>query len=307
MKILDTIAAAFSGKKQPNSAKLAELISAAETEAAAAHSRVTELEASRAETALQGEAARLDHRAALTSARDDVVDLDGAIATLRGRHGVAVEAEAEAARKKVYDSAYAAATAVAGGLPALLEQYETGAKALRDIVRQIGEIDTKVSVANANLPAGVQPLEDSTSLRTLPGIPKEVVSEKTRELWCRPGASDPLANEWQAQVTLQPDGRGYLHRPEAHSLVYCEKRRFTVREVREAVPGVRPVSWFELNLPAVYAWQHPIFRLAHGAYRPDLVAEVDRCVAAEKSAEKSKQSDRPVKVETMLVREGISQ
>ncbi|PRH86927.1 hypothetical protein C5L14_16710 [Labrys okinawensis] len=249
MKILNVISETFRAKKAPDSAKLAELLTQTEVETAAARTRLADLEAKRSEMALASESERLAYRSDLTSTRDDIADGDAAIEALRTRHAAAVEAEAEDGRKQVYK----AAKAEADKLPGLIDEYAKAAQAVLLAVAKIADIDRVVRAANSDLPAGAAPIADSGRLRSVPAAPREIVKEKTVDLWVREGRREPASEIVQAKVREESNGRGY-HRPE-HSPVpeYYAKQWFTRREYREARAVIRATGFDSVVLPDAYA------------------------------------------------------
>ncbi|MBP0578989.1 hypothetical protein J8I29_06710 [Labrys sp. LIt4] len=247
MKILNVISEAFRAKKAPDSAKLAELLAQTEAETAAARTRLAELEAKRSEMALASEADRLSYRSDLTSTRDDVADGEAAIVALRDKHQAAVESEAEGGRKRTHK----AAQAKADELPGLIEAYAKAAQAVRDVIAKIADIDGVVRAANADLPAGAARIAGSSELRSIPAQPREILNEKTVDLWRRPGSSDPLPDEYQKTVSQQPDGTGYFPRSGGGGSA-VSRGRFTRREYREARTAIHAIGFDNLVLPAAY-------------------------------------------------------
>jgi hypothetical protein len=168
---------------------------------------------------------------------------------LRTKHASAAEAEAEDGRRRTHK----AAKAKADELPGLIGEYEKAAQVVRDVVARIADIDGVVRTANMDLPVGAALIAESGTLRSVPVVPREVVNEKTVELWVREGRRDPASELVQAKVQEESNGRGY-HKPE-HSPVpeYYAKQWFTRREYREAAPAVHAISFGEIKLPDAYA------------------------------------------------------
>ncbi|PRH85361.1 hypothetical protein C5L14_23255 [Labrys okinawensis] len=249
MKILGTIAAALKGKTALTSTKLADLITQTEAETAAARRRLAELEAKRPDMAIADEADRRRYRSDLASTRDDVEDGEAALQSLRTKHTAAIEAEAEDGRKRTHK----AAKARADELPNLIDEYGRLAQLVRDVVAKIAEIDGVVRTANSDLPADTAHIAGSSELRSVPAAPREIVKEKTVDLWVREGRREPASEIVQAKVREESNGRGY-HRPE-HSPVpeYYAKQWFTRLEYREAAPAVHAISFGEIVLPDAYA------------------------------------------------------
>jgi len=294
MKILSSIGATLRGKTPPTAAAITDLIARAETASADANSRLMDLESRRQEMALADDADRRQYREALQTARDDVADSAAAIEALRSKHSAAVAAEAEAGRKSRFD----AAKAVAGDLPKLVADYERQARVVRDTIRKIAEIDTALTGANADLPAGANPIPDSSNLRSVPAVGREVLSEKAVDLWCRVGSREPIAAEYQNTVSPGADGLGYSHPSGARHPIAHEKRKFIRRELREATTGMHPTPLGQLNLPAVRAGEPAIFAPLPGAslYSPGAIVEaVEAAVTAEKAPRLK--AERPVVVE----------
>lgn len=252
MSILNAISNAFKGKKAPDSAKIAELLAQAENETATARQRLAELEAQRPEMALADESDRRRFRAELAETREFVEGGEDAIVALRDRHRVAMESEAEDGRKQ----AYKAARAKADELPKLIDEYAKAVLGVHEVVAKIAQIDAVVRTANLDLPADTAHIAGSSELRSIPFRPREIVKEKTVDLWVREGRREPASELVQAKVR-QDGNRGY-HKPE-HSPVpeYYAKQWFTRREYREAAPAVHAISFGEIKLPDTYAPKPP--------------------------------------------------
>lgn len=249
MNFLDTISTAFQSKAPPNSAKIAEMIEQAKSEAEAARTRLADLEGQRQDKALAGEKERTEYRAALNGARDYLASTEDAIEAITRKHEVAVAVEAEAERRKIYKAASAKAAELAG----LIDDYAKHAQAIRNTVSKITEIDTVVVKANADLPAGVARLQDSGTLRSTPPAAREVISEKMVELWCREGSREPIPMEFQTTVIREANGRGFTHPESARQPIRHEMRRFVRREFLPATPTIASVALDRITLPDAFA------------------------------------------------------
>lgn len=189
MSIFDKLAKAFGPKaKAPSVHELERLLDEAEAAVATADARLHDLESRRIDAVTAGEEARAKHRSDLVTARDDADDAKAAVDAIRARLSEAQAAAIEKGRREEYDRAKAAQVAAADAVRA---RYEPAAQVLRDLARQVAEVDELVGVVNRSLPSGVEPLptETETLCRDIAGTPRSVLGTERIKLWVGAGGA----------------------------------------------------------------------------------------------------------------------
>lgn len=270
MTIFDNIASILRGKKPAGADALAGLLSQTGADLAAAKQRLSELEAGRTDALLGGDAARARHRADVVSARDDVADLEIAVAELQQRLTAAEADAAETRRAAQYKAATEARDRAAAQFA---RDYPIAMRTLTNLLRIVAEADALVDAANEALPSGAEPLAPTeATVRDLPGLSAKVISERSVDLWAFPHAERPTSPEQQQRVrpdTDDPSTGTLLVRggvgPEVVERVVL--RRFIERRSLPAVAGEVGPRLSRMALPALRAgtpdhWVAPTFGLS---------------------------------------------
>ncbi|QRE78239.1 hypothetical protein [Methylobacterium aquaticum] len=145
----------------------------------------------------------------------------------------AARASEDAARKR---DAYAAARTLRDAAVERVErEYPALAQEALALLRVIAEADLAVARSNDDLPEGAERLSRVEIIaRAHPGAAREVLDERTVELWCPEGSAEPIPAERQARVIRQDDRRGYSSTP--HGQSFFERRAF---HQTTALPAVR--------------------------------------------------------------------
>ncbi|MBN8916339.1 MAG: hypothetical protein J0I31_12160 [Rhizobiales bacterium] len=241
MNIYDTLTRAFGPKaaKSPTVPALEKLLADTEKAVDAARARLNGLEGQRADMIFAGEEARLAHRSAIGTARDDLMDAETALFAVRDRLETARLEAAEKGKREAYARAQAAQRAAAD---AVLADYTPAREALLRLQRLVAEADELVVAVNRDLPAGAEPLEREAEalVRDIPGTAEAVVAAGVVKRWVGEGGA-PV----DEAVVQTRDGRtGYItvetgfgsHAAPVH-LVTFERR--VVRPWRAPVYGAR--------------------------------------------------------------------
>ncbi|WP_267355250.1 MULTISPECIES: hypothetical protein [unclassified Methylobacterium] len=212
----------------------------------------------------QVEAATRDREAAEVAYRDGLLDaseaglenllrekgaatvrLDKAealVAAFTNRIATVREAEARAARQAIHTDAVAKVEAIKARLPV---EYRHHALAIRHLLRDLCEAEAAVARAATAAPDFPAIASPEAELRVLHGLPEEIVSSETVELWVVDGRTDPVPEQRQGDVRASAEhpGRGMLYLPgSAHHTapttgvpLTCTLRAFTHTRYREAV------------------------------------------------------------------------
>ncbi|WP_267423193.1 hypothetical protein [Methylobacterium sp. GC_Met_2] len=164
------------------------------------------------------------------------------VATLTTRIAAVREAEARAARQAIHTDALAKVEAIKARLPG---EYRRHAGALRGLLRDLAEAEVAIARAGKEAPDFPAIASPEAELRILHGLPEDVVSVETVELWVVDGRTDPVPEQRQGDVRASAEhpGRGMLYLPgSAHHTaptsgvpLTCTLRTFTRTRYREAV------------------------------------------------------------------------
>ncbi|WP_267421817.1 hypothetical protein [Methylobacterium sp. GC_Met_2] len=173
------------------------------------------------------------------------VDLDRAealAAAFTNRIASVREDQVHAARAAVHADAVEKVEAIKERLPA---EYRHHALAIRHLLRDLCEAEAAVARAATAAPDFPAIASPEAELRILHGLPEDVVSVETVELWVVDGRTDPVPQERQGDVrpSAEHPGRGmlYLHGNAHHTAptsgvpLTCTLRAFTRTRYREAL------------------------------------------------------------------------
>lgn len=183
---------------------------------------------------LLGDEKALAKLAAIRSSAEVKRDRASALlARLEEHHAAAVSGEAETVRIAAYDAARSARDEAAAAVSA---EYPGLVARILELVAVLAEADAAVEAVNADLPAGAEMLLSAEMIaRHIPGLPREDISDRTVELWCREGEDRPIPESMQGRVFSQEDGTGYYSTDTGrHAFV---KRRFRRVAYRPATPS----------------------------------------------------------------------
>lgn len=251
MNIFDSISSALRGKKAPDVVALTRLLAEAGADLFAARERLAELEGGLADALIGGR--RVEHRAAIGSAKADVADLESVIVSLQQRLAEAQQTEAEAARRVAFSEAMKLRTAAVERLRA---EYQPAVVGLLALIKSVAEADLAVERANAALPEGEPPLANVEQVaRDEPSLPKKTISTRVVSRWCAAGTATALGDERAANVVPDQDnprsgtlrdvhgGQRHAFRVELHD--FLEERFLPSRTGRSAS------RLADLHLPAL--------------------------------------------------------
>ncbi|MCJ2056657.1 hypothetical protein MKL09_08825 [Methylobacterium sp. J-048] len=246
--------------KTPKIARaLADLVGIARKETSPAR-----IETALADARAQVEAATRDREAAETAYRDGLLDapeaelerqlaekgaatvrLDRAealVAALVQRLAMAREAEARAARQAIHEDATAQCDAIRARLAT---EYRHHAGSLRALLRDLAAAECARERAGREASDFSAIPSPEAELRVLHGLPEDVVSVETIELWVVDGRTDPVPADRQADVrryderrdrgTLLLPGTAHHAAPTSGVNLHCTLRSFTRTRYREAV------------------------------------------------------------------------
>ena len=190
MNIYDTLTRAFGPKapKSPTVPALEKLLGETEKAVEAARARLNDLEGQRADMIFAGEEARLAHRSAIGTARDDLADAETALVAVRDRLETARLEAADKGKREAYTRAQAAQRAAAD---AVLADYTPAREALLRLQRLVAEADELVAAVNRDLPAGAEPLEREAEalVRDIPGAAETIVTTGVVTRWIGEGGA----------------------------------------------------------------------------------------------------------------------
>ena len=185
----------------------------------------------------------------------------------------------EGARKR---QAYEAAIALRDAAAAREDREVSGLiQAFLAVMRTTAEANIAVARVNDDLPEGAErlcPVE--LVARARPGAAREVLDERTVELWCREGSADPLPPEMQPRVIRQDDSRGYFSTGTGQH--YCRRQRFRQTTVLPAIPAQYPDSLASvLVLPPLRPGEPLVWKPDDYAPSPDqILRRLDAIAAA---------------------------
>lgn len=203
---------------------------------ASAHDRehaVREAETALKSAIVDGDASAIvKAETAVSEARKAVEHAGIRLEGLRERHADLKASEDLDNRRRIYD---AAVRDNAKDLKELETIYRhTGAETNRALAIA-AKAARRTEHANANLPDGAEPLVDpDTSLRVIPGLPEEIVSERTAEVWCHLGSWRRIPEGTPVSVHAHNPNLGIAQRPGAPSHD-VERRAFRIVRFRPAV------------------------------------------------------------------------
>ncbi|MCJ2132790.1 hypothetical protein MKK69_01700 [Methylobacterium sp. J-026] len=141
----------------------------------------------------------------------------------------------------------------------LLEMYPAAAQAVVDVLRALAETEIAVEAANADLPAGVEPIPGvEASVRNRPGSLPQLLIEQQVTRWCYPGDARPDAIA-QHLVEVTKDDRGLL-RHSRGGVEHLVRRTFIERRHSTFDPGNAPDRLaISVSLPGIQAGERPFF------------------------------------------------
>lgn len=242
--ILDTIRATLK-KPATTTAQLAAALDQARKAETEAHAAVEAAGAKFEAGVLDADADRQKKRAALFEARTNADDATALRTEAERRHVSALAVDEEARRKLLYQAGAEASTTAA---EALAKQYPRLCRELLGILGQLACAQRTVAMANAELPAGAEPIADPEMVaRGVPGVPREVISEEVVELWSRHDLLEPVDAPFQGQIYATSHGWGKRGPYEGGSASLGEAqalyrlRRYRKVTAREPVSGTQPM------------------------------------------------------------------
>lgn len=151
---------------------------------------------------------------------------------LRERHADLKASEDLDNRRRIYDAAIRDNAKDRKELEALYRRMGEDAERAFAIANKASQ---RTYLANASLPDGAEPLVDpDTSLRVVPGLPEEIVSERTAEVWCHLGSWRRIPEGTPVSVHAHNPNLGIAQRPGAPSHD-VERRAFRIVRFRPAV------------------------------------------------------------------------
>lgn len=225
------------------------------SDAQAADAAILEAEAAYAAGLVTETAAAL--RAILDGKADASIRADQArarIGVLERDHAVAVEAEAEDRRRSAYDLARSLTEAARARLFA---EYDAACAPVRALLSAITEADIAVSRANADLPAGAEPIAPVESARGLPGLPGEIISQETVDHWCLTNGSEPILDPPAKPAGVFRDDLVFLREDD---ITPARRRKFVRTERLPAIPAVTPAALIaSVSLPGLRAGEDPVW------------------------------------------------
>jgi hypothetical protein len=254
--ILDRIRTALK-RPSPTPAQLAEALKDARRAEADSKAAVERQVAAVAAGFLDPDAARATARARLADLRAEAEDAALIVKETERRHAAALEAEEQERRLGLYTSAKTEAEVAAADLE---KAYPRLAKDLVALVGRLARAQAAVAQVNAELPSGVEPLNDPELVaRSAPGSFREIVSDEWVEAWGRIDSDEPVPEQFQGQIyAVGTEGwgkRGHyvggaLSQGEPDALY--RRRRFRKITFREATNGNWPAPLAaSLHLPAI--------------------------------------------------------
>lgn len=173
--------------------------------------------------------------------------------------------EARAAREAVHADAVVKCEAIKARLPV---EYRSHALAIRGLLRDLAEAEAAIGRAATEAPDFPAIPSPEADLRTLYGLPEEIVERAEVRLFVVDGRTDPVPVERQGDVRRSPEhphrgtfylaGMAHPFAPTSGVALTCTERSFTRTRYREPVEGFRQealhrtvsLPGFGLNEPA---------------------------------------------------------
>lgn len=266
------------------------------------------LEAERRRVLLDGSDKDLEAiEAKITAADREVERAVAAKAELERRLEQATAAQSEGERIARYKAAKAKSKQAADRV---VKEYAAHAKGLADLIRALAEATVAVQAANADLPAGAEPLADPEfSARGLPGLPRKVIAETEVVVWYHV-SRDMIVPEiqWPKLDKIDRDsGRtGILHLASGNDVWpgRYEKRKFIRREFVDPEPMVRPEPLSTIKLPGLIAGDPSFWSDWRTSDARSIVAKFEM-LAQQKPARREDQ--RQVKIEFVPVEQAADE
>lgn len=247
----------FSTLMRSNKATETQLIAGErEIEAAieAARAKLFTLEEEMPAALMRGDEERINHRNLIMRTRNEIEDMETALALLRKRAAEKAEKEAEAARQAAYAEASRVNEAVQ---KKLRERYPALAAELVELIATIAEADSLADRVNAGLPAGALPLPPvEAAVRDRPYEPRRILNERVLDLWCLRDHDRPHPDQSNIEDLGGGRGRREIERADKKAPPrYDEFEKKTFREltyIREKI-GVNGERLCRIDLPALSA------------------------------------------------------
>jgi hypothetical protein len=240
--------------------------------------------------------------AKITLANRDIERAIAAKAELERRLEKAASAETENARKARYKAAKAKSKQAADRV----KEYSVHAKAIADLIRLLAEATVAVQAANADLPAGAEPLLDPEfAARGLPGLPAKTIAEEEVTLWYRVGREEIVADVVAKKLDDMDrhSGRNGVLNVASGNEVWpgrYETRKFIRREFVDEERWVAPEPLSKISLPGLVADDLPFWDNFNVSDARSVVARFDQ-LSQQKPTPREDQRD--VKVEYIPVEE----
>lgn len=225
--------------------------------------RADRLENSRSDALLEGDDAAIDElEAQIVAANRAIERAYAARDRLRQKLKAAEGEEAEEGRRQRYEAARKASADATKAL----RQYPALAAQLVEIVETIASAEAEIASANADLPAGVEPLPSAeTAARGWPAIPAKEVRGRPRQAWFFAGDyagwGEVQAGDLKELQQTTVNG-GVVNRLVSDRPVRIPVELRTIIDI-EVTPGqsaVEPAPLAsQLQLPALHAGLPPIW------------------------------------------------
>jgi hypothetical protein len=166
------------------------------------------------------------------------------------------------------------------------------AAAMKALARDVAASQVETAAINRALPSGTPPLQDANNLaRGRPGVPRQDISEKMIDLWCR-ATDGGLIGEQDAVVPVDTQtGHLFINK----TRVDCVKRKF--RSVQ-----YNPDVWSEIPEPFHSTLRIPNFDRQGADFDGQrMIEEQVAAVSVEPPPATEKKSRRPVQTELIAV------
>lgn len=291
--------------KDATSSELRTALEAARADSEAASAAHVAIEAEYQLALLDPDPAVTDRADAQRTAARRAADRAAALVeALEKRLAEAETSEAEAGRRQRYEEAKAAADKAAA---LLRKEYSKHAVAIRGIVVELAKADQAVKAANADLPAGADPLAaPEASVRERPAEEREVLKCETVLAWCHADSWDRIPAEREVEVRSRDGVVGTLPAPQgAHSAgaFKVERRKFERVEYRPAEQHVWATPLFRaVKLPGLAPGDAPIWE-GDLRFSDDVPAHAADLEARAAHATAQRDGARPIEVEWRPVRD----
>ncbi|MDX7950486.1 hypothetical protein P7D22_04740 [Lichenihabitans sp. Uapishka_5] len=270
---------------------------------------------------LDSDADRQKKRAALFDARTTADDATALRLEAERRHVAALATDEDARRKLLHQAATEASAAAAA---VLAKEYPRACLTILGILGQLACAQRTVAAANAELPAGADPIADPEMVaRGVPGLRREIVSEEVVELWSRLDLMQPVEETFQDEIYACGNGWGKRgpydggDMSQGESQAIYRRRRYRKITSRDPVSGTQPMPLAAaLQLPELCSermlWGESfpagispaLSRMMTGAAEPDAVLTALADIEAAAVAKPAK-VDRPLRVAFELIGEVV--